>query len=126
MRIFPLLCIQGITATVQFAGVIGVVPATPEPSDPVSQTTIIGIAIAGIASVVVLAVVIIVVAVYSFRKRKQSKTESESVSYVEVPAEDGTSLSSKWQQMKHTRGDYEALPTSFSKESSDINTNTAL
>ena len=124
---FPLLCIQGITATVEFAGVIGVVPAAPESSAPVSQTTIVGIAVAGIVSVVVLAVVIVVVAVYSFRKRKQSKIEGESVSYVEVPAEDGTSLSSKWQQMKvNTRGDYEALPTSFSKESSDINTNTAL
>ena len=122
-----LLCIQGITATVEFAGVIGVVPTAPESSTPVSQTTIIGIAVAGILSAVFLAVVILAVAVYSFRKRKQSKIESASVNYVEVPAEDGTSLSSKWQQMKvNARGDYEVLPTSFSKESSDTNTNTAL
>jgi predicted RND superfamily exporter protein len=105
---------------------MGVAPSSaPESSVPVlAQTTIIGIAVAAIVSVVLLAVVIIAVAaVYGFRKRKQSKAEGASVNYVEVPVEDGSSLSSKWQQMKvNTRGDYEVLPTSFSKENSDAST----
>lgn len=119
---------------VEFTDVIGVAPPpSAESSVPVALalTTIIGIAVAGIVAVVLLAVVILAVAIYSFRKRKHAKTESVSVDYVEVPAEEGNSFSSKWQQMKvNPRGDYEVLPTSFSKESSssdsDANTHTAL
>lgn len=122
----------GISASVGFAGVMGVAPSSaPESSAPqtLSQSTIIAIAVAGIVSVILLAVVILAVSVYTFRKRKQAKAESASADYVEVPAEDGNSFSSKWQPLKvSTRGDYEVVPTSFSKKDSesDANTHTAL
>lgn len=131
-EIFLLLYIQGISASVGFAGVMGVAPSSaPESSAPqtLSQSTIIAIAVAGIVSVILLAVVILAVSVYTFRKRKQAKAESASADYVEVPAEDGNSFSSKWQPLKvSTRGDYEVVPTSFSKKDSesDANTHTAL
>lgn len=106
---------------------MGVAPSSAPESSPVQQTTIIGIVVAGIASVVLLAVVIVGVAVYNFRKRKQAKAESASAGYVEVSAEDGNSFNSKWQPMKvNARGDYETVPTSFNKENPDANTHTAL
>ncbi len=126
----PLSFIQGTSVTVEFAGVMGVEPSpAPDSSSPVqlTQTTIIGIAVAGIVSVVLLAIVIITVAVYAFRKKSRAKGESASADYVEVPAEDANSFSSKWQPMKaNTRGNYEVVPTSFNKENSDGNSHTAL
>lgn len=126
---FSLSYIQGLSVTVEYAGVMGVASA-PDSSSPVqlTQTTIIGIAVAGILSVVLLAMVIIAVAVYTFRKRKsRAKEENASADYVEVPAEGTESFSSKWQPMKvNARGDYEAMPTSFSKDNSDANTHTPL
>lgn len=119
----------GLSVTVEFAGVMGVASA-PDSSSPVqfTQTTIIGIAVAGILSVVFLAMVVVAVAVYTFRKRKsRAKEESASADYVEVPAEGTNSFSSKWQPMKvNDQGHYEAVPTSFNKENSDANTHTAL
>ena len=106
---------------------MGVAPSSAPESSPVQQTTIIGIVVAGIASVVLLAVVIVGVAVYNFRRRKQAKAESVSADYVEVSAEDGNSFNSKWQPMKvNAQGNYEAVPTSFNKENPDANTHTAL
>ena len=107
---------------------MGVQPPTPEAPVQFSLTAIIGVVAGGVLAVLLLTVLIVAVVVYSCCRRKsRAKAESTSATYVEVPAEDENSFSSKWQPMKvSASGDYVAVPTVFNRENPDANTNSAL
>ena len=120
-----IMCIHfqiGAPGSVQFAGVM-----ESQPAQALSQTAVVGIVIGAVGAIVLVAVLLVVLAVVSLIKtlRKKRRSKAESADYTEVSGEDGesTNFSSNWQPMKvNTKGDYTAVPSTFSGNSN----NTAL